>query len=128
MPAAKFICADMKTPDFSPNSFDAIGAFYSIIHLPLEEQPALFVKVARWLKPAAYFLASVGHTAWTGTEANWRGVQGATMYWSHHDAEVYRRLLEETGLHIVQEGFLPEGKGGHTMLLSQKADNTRTSG
>jgi SAM-dependent methyltransferase len=128
VPAAKFICADMSTLDFSPDSFDAIVAFYSIIHLPLEEQPALFAKLAQWLKPGAYFLASVGHTAWTGTEANWRGVQGATMYWSHHDSEVYRYLLEENGLHIVREGFLPEGEGGHTILLSQKADKSKTSG
>ena len=121
VPEAEFLCADMATLDFAPGRFDAIVAFYSIIHVPLEEQPTLFARLAQWLKPQGYLLATVGHTAWTGTEPNWRGVEGATMYWSHSDAGSYRRWFEEFGLHIVQEGFLPEGDGGHTVLLGQKA-------
>ena len=77
-------------------------------------------KLAQWLKPQGYLLATVGYTAWTGTEPNWRDVAGATMYWSHTDAGTYRRWFEENGLHVVQEGFLPEGDGGHTVLLGQK--------
>ncbi|MBK8046512.1 MAG: methyltransferase domain-containing protein [Anaerolineales bacterium] len=126
-PAASFICADIGALAFAPGSFAAIVAFYSIIHIPLEEQPALFVKLAQWLTPNGYLLATVGHTAWTGTEANWRDVEGATMYWSHSDADAYCNWFEMNGLHIVQEGFLPEGDGGHTVLLGQKIDNSRRS-
>ncbi len=119
-PAARFLCADMAALEFASATFDAIVAFYSIIHVPLEEQPTLFAKLARWLKPQGYLLATVGHTAWTGTEPNWRDVTGATMYWSHGDAGTYRRWFDGNGLHVVQEGFLPEGDGGHTVLLGQK--------
>jgi SAM-dependent methyltransferase len=122
VPAAEFICADITTLDFAPGSFAAVVAFYSIIHVPLEEQPALFAKLAQWLKPDGYLLASLGHTAWTGTEPNWRDVEGATMYWSHSDASTYRRWCAANGLRIVQEGFIPEGDGGHTILLAQAGD------
>lgn len=120
LPGAWFICADMATLDFAPGSFDAVVAFYSIIHVPLEMQTALLTKLALWLKPGGYLLATVGHTAWTGTEPNWLGVAGATMYWSHGDASFYRSQLEARGLQIVQEEFLPEGDGGHTVLLAQR--------
>jgi SAM-dependent methyltransferase len=126
VPTARFICTDMATLDVEPDSLDSIVAFYSIIHVPLDEQPRLFVKLARWLKPGGHLLASVGHTNWTGTEVNWRGVEGATMYWSHGDARMYRGWLEQVGLVILEEGFLPEGEGGHTILLGHKSEEIRT--
>ena len=107
VPAAYFICADMTALDFAANSFDAIVAFYSIIHIPLAEQPALLTKMGQWLKPQGYLLASLGQTAWTGTAADWRDVTGATMYWSHGDAATYCNWLAAAGFSIVQEGFLP---------------------
>lgn len=126
VPNARFICTDMATLEAEPDSLDAIVAFYSIIHVPLDEQPRLFVKVAQWLRPGGYLLASVGHTYRTGTEVNWRGVVGATMYWSQGDACTYRGWLEQVGLVILQEGFLPEGEGGHTILLGHKSADIRT--
>ncbi len=127
VPAAQFICADMTSLDLAPGGFEAAVAFFSIIHVPLEEQPALFAKLVQWLKPAGYLLASVGHTAWTGTEDHWCGVNDATMYWSHREADAYRRWFNEVGLLIVREGFLLEGNGSHTILLGQKAGEIRMS-
>src|SRR6185503_20648188 len=39
VPDARFVCADMAEVDFAPDSFDAIVAFFSLINLPLDEQP-----------------------------------------------------------------------------------------
>lgn len=119
VPDAEFQCADITELAFPPGSFAAVVAFYSIIHIPLEEQPALFDSIASWLSPAGFLLATVGWRAWTGTEPDWRGVPGATMYWSHAGAETYRQWLSERDFEIVQEGFLPEGDGGHTVLLAR---------
>jgi SAM-dependent methyltransferase len=124
VPQAKFIQADMTQVDFPPESFDAVVAFYSIIHIPLAEQPALFHKIAHWLRPEGWFLGSVGHSAWTGTQNDWRGVKDAAMYWSHAEAATYRAWLKNAGMFIQQEGFLPEGDGGHTILLASKPTNT----
>jgi SAM-dependent methyltransferase len=120
VPEAEFRQADFSELAFPSGSFEAITAFYSIIHLPLDEQPALFDSMKRWLVPGGFFLASVGYRAWTGTEPDWRGVSGATMYWSHSDGDTYRGWLEERGFEIVEEGFVPENDSGFSVFLAQR--------
>lgn len=119
VPEAEFQCADVTELAFPPNSFEAVVAFFSIIHIPLEEQPALFDSLADWLAPDGYLLATLGWRAWTGTEPDWRGVEGATMYWSHSDGDTYRRWLTERGFEIVQDEFYPEDDSGFTFILAQ---------
>jgi SAM-dependent methyltransferase len=118
-PEAHFLCADMLDVDFPPASFDAIVSFYAIIHVPLEEQPGLLRKLARWLKPGGHLMATVGSTAWTGTEENWLGVPGATMYWSHADSATYAQWLGESGFTLCWTRFIPEGSSGHTLVLAR---------
>lgn len=117
VPAGRFLCADMATLDFPADSFAAVVSFYAIIHVPVEEQPALLANIYRWLRPAGYFMATVGHSQWTGTEENWLG---ATMYWSHANAATYRQWLEMLDFRLLWTRFIPEGDGGHTLLLAQK--------
>ncbi|MGH3090292.1 MAG: class I SAM-dependent methyltransferase [Rubrobacteraceae bacterium] len=52
VPGACFLKADMTNLDFEPETFAAIVAFVSIIHVPREEHRALFGGIHRWLKPA----------------------------------------------------------------------------
>jgi SAM-dependent methyltransferase len=127
VPEGHFLLADMTTVEFPPAHFGAIlsfyGAilsFYAIIHVPLEEQPELFLNMRRWLTPDGYLMVTVGHREWTGTEADWLGVQGATMYWSHTDAATYESWLHESGFSIQWARFIPEGNSGHTLILAQR--------
>lgn len=62
VPAANFLHADMTTLDFPPASFDAVAAFYSIIHVPRSEHPQLLASITAWLKPGGLFVASMGAT------------------------------------------------------------------
>ena len=80
VPRAEFVCADMTEVDFPAESFAAIVSLYAIIHIPLDEQPALFAKLFEWLQPEGYLLVTVGNRAWTGVEENWLDVTGATMF------------------------------------------------
>jgi len=121
VPGARFIRADMAEVDFAPASFSAVVSFYAIIHLPLDEQPALFERVRGWLRPGGYFLGTVGSRAWTGTEENWLGVTDARMAWSHADAETYHAWLAACGFEILRTEFIPEGEGGHTLILARAA-------
>lgn len=116
VPAAEFQCADMSSIDFPPHSFAAVVAFFSIIHVPLEEQPAIFRSIFRWLRPDGYLLATVGSGAWTGIEDDWHG---APMYWSHADRATYLVWLEETGFEVLWTRFVPEKIGGHTLVLAK---------
>jgi SAM-dependent methyltransferase len=122
VPAARFLCADMTAVEFAPASFAAIVSLYAIIHVPLDEQPALLDRIATWLRPGGLLLISVGGSdAWTGSEPDWLGVPGGTMYWSHADAATYRRWIEERGLQIERETFVPEGDGGHVLIHARAA-------
>jgi ubiquinone/menaquinone biosynthesis C-methylase UbiE len=60
IPAARFLCADMGQLDFPPASFDAVAAFYSIIHVPRDEHAALLQTIATWLRPGGLLVATMG--------------------------------------------------------------------
>jgi 2-polyprenyl-3-methyl-5-hydroxy-6-metoxy-1,4-benzoquinol methylase len=121
VPHATFVCADMSEVDFPARSFAAIVSFYAIIHLPLSEQPGLLARIHQWLEPHGYAMLIVGSESWTGVEEDWLGVAGATMYWSHADSRTYQSWLTQLGFSIQWTRFIPEGQGGHEILLAQKS-------
>ncbi len=118
--SATFVCADMTTTEFPDATFDAVVCLYAIIHVPLADQPAFLRNIARWLRPGGVLLATVGERAWTGTEGDWLGVPGGDMWWSHADTATYRRWLADVGLVIERERFVPEGQGGHQLVVASK--------
>lgn len=120
LPDAEFICDDMCAVEFSPESFDAVVSFYAIIHVPLNEQPELFRRIAGWLPVGGRLMATLGARAWTGREHDWLGVAGATMSWSHADAATYRSWLSSAGFEIVRDSFVPEGNGGHQLFHAKR--------
>jgi ubiquinone/menaquinone biosynthesis C-methylase UbiE len=65
VPRAQIICGDMSNIHFPPESFDAISAFYSLIHLPRQEMPQFLSRMTRWLRPngSAYRCTGAATTA-----------------------------------------------------------------
>ena len=120
VPAARFIRADIADVDFPPDSFSAVASLYAIIHMPLAEQPGLFGRIATWLRPGGYLLATVGHDAWTGIDESYLGVEGGRMAWSHADEATYLRWIADAGLHVHWTRFIPEGDGVHSLIFAQK--------
>jgi len=119
VPAGTFIRADATTIEFPAQSFDAIVCLYALIHMPLASQPGLLQRAADWLRPEGWLLAVTGHSAWTGTEDNWLGGP-ASMSWSQADAGTYRSWLEQTGLQVTAQQFVPEGSGGHELFWAHR--------
>jgi SAM-dependent methyltransferase len=115
VPGATFVLADITRVDLPPAAFDAAVSFFALIHVPLEEQPALFDAIARWLVPGGILCATLGLASWTGTEDDW---YGAPMYWSHADRATYVAWLTDRGFRIDEEWFVPEGDGGHAGILA----------
>lgn len=75
-------------------------AFYSIIHVPRDEQPGLLRGIAGWLKPGGLFVAVMGAAdVAEDMQSDWLG---APMYWSHFDSATNQRLVQEAGLRIVR--------------------------
>jgi SAM-dependent methyltransferase len=121
VPSARFVCADMSEAAFEPGSFEAVTAFFSIINLPVEEQPALFRRIAGWLVPGGVLLAVVGRVARTVTEKDWLGARGVPMFWSHADLATYWGWLEAAGFAVVEHGVEPRhGDPGFAVLIARK--------
>lgn len=113
VPTATFLKASMTELDFPAGSFDAVVAFYSIIHVPRVEQAALVGRIHRWLKPGGAFLATWAVGEWEGEEQNWEG-WGAPMWWSHYGAEVNLDMLRAAGFGI--EAAEPRTSNDETWL------------
>lgn len=118
---ATFIHGDFAELHFVDESFDGITAFYSISHVPRNEHDALFGRIAKWLTPGGFFLASLGAGGspdWTG---DWLGVP---MFFSSHDADTNRHLLSDAGLTLVIDEVVsmkePEGEVVFLWVLAQK--------
>jgi len=99
VPDGTFLKADMIKLAFAPESFDAVVAFHSIIHVPRAEHPALLADIHRWLKPEGTFLATMTVTDFEGRDENWGG-WGAPMVWSHYNGEANVAMLREAGFEI----------------------------
>jgi 2-polyprenyl-3-methyl-5-hydroxy-6-metoxy-1,4-benzoquinol methylase len=127
VPSAKFVCADMTDRDWPTGSFDLVASMYALIHVPIAEQPMLLRRIADWLVPGSWLIATVGSGAWTGTEKDWCGVKGATMYWSHADTPTYRQWIELAGMSVRDEQIIQEENGEHTLIYAQKRRTANSS-
>jgi ubiquinone/menaquinone biosynthesis C-methylase UbiE len=106
VPSATFLHADMTALRFPPGSFDAVVAFYSLTHVPRDDQPALLVRAREWLAPGGTLVATMGvEDDPGGIEADWLGVD---MYFSHFGARKNRRLVEAAGFVVDSAEVLTE--------------------
>ncbi len=113
VPGARFERGDMTRLSFPDGSFDAVTAFYSVLHVPREEHGALFARIACWLRPGGRFLAALGRGEANGVEAEWLGTP---MFFSSNGSAENRRLLEAAGftLEVDEPATLEEPEGPAT--------------
>jgi SAM-dependent methyltransferase len=111
VPGATFLRADMTALTFEPASLDAVVAFYSLTHVPRDEQAELLGHIRSWLRPGGIFLASMGADDEPGdVEPDWLGVD---MYFSHFGARTNRRLVESAGLVVERSELAIEPEDRH---------------
>ncbi|WP_328612406.1 methyltransferase domain-containing protein [Amycolatopsis sp. NBC_00355] len=120
VPGARFEKADMAEVSFPGGSFDAVTAFYSVLHVPREDQGDLFTRIAGWLRPGGWFLAALGCSEVNGVEADWLGTP---MFFSSHAPAENRRLLEAAGFTLVVDEQVtmrePEGDATFHWVLGR---------
>jgi ubiquinone/menaquinone biosynthesis C-methylase UbiE len=97
---AGLVTGDMTTLPFPDDHFDAVTAFYSVIHLPVDEHGTCYEEVARVLASGGQFLFSIGDD-WAGANDDWLD-SGTRMEWSFPPMEETERLVEAAGLTIVE--------------------------
>ena len=97
VPNAAFIEADMCQVEFEAHVFDAVGAFYSLTHIPPAEQGPLIARIATWLKPGGVLVASFG----AGPAGEWMGEWlGVPMYFGHCGEVAALTCLAEAGFRV----------------------------
>jgi SAM-dependent methyltransferase len=115
VPEATFLQADMMAVDFPPDSFDAVVALYSVIHLPRTEQGVLFSRMARWLRPNGQLLVNVGVANDPGfIDPDWLG---APMYWSSYDEQTYLDLIRQAGFSVRSADHVSEDEDGQPVVF-----------
>ena len=99
-------------------SFDAVTAFFSIFHVPRDEQPDLLRSIAAWLRPNGLLFATM--TA-RGKEIDFDDCwMGAPMFWSGHDSDTNKRIVREAGLDIVSAEETEDSDGHFLWLMARK--------
>jgi SAM-dependent methyltransferase len=63
----------MTSIEFPAFAFDAVTAFYSIMHIPRDRHAPLLKRLTQWLRPGGWFLASFGAAALDDWVGNWLG-------------------------------------------------------
>ena len=124
VPSGRFIIADMTDIEFSPASFDAVVALYSLIHVPNEALPALLHRIHSWLAPEGLFLATFGTIDSEGVQPDWLGVP---MFFAGHGPAANRTLLKEAGFGLLEDEVVTsiepgEGKVSFHWLFTRKAE------
>jgi SAM-dependent methyltransferase len=104
VPKATFLEVDMCEVAFEVGSFHAVGAFYSITHIPPTQQGPLIANIAAWLKPGGMFVASFG----SGAADEWdrRMARNHNVLWSQRrsrDAGVSGRFRIESSRSSVEK-------------------------
>jgi ubiquinone/menaquinone biosynthesis C-methylase UbiE len=110
VPQATYIQSDIAQLAFPANSFDAVVGFYSLFCLPRAELASVLRKIASWLRPGGYFVASLGAQSIEELYSpDWLGVP---MYWSIFDSEENKQLVQKAGLTIISADEKTEEEDG----------------
>ena len=121
VPEARFVRADFTSLELPSASFEAVASFYSFNHVPRELLPTIFERIHGWLRPAGFFLVSLGAEdlpEWTGD------FLGAPMFFSGYPPERNRELLEEAGFERLLDEVVtfqePEREATFHWVLAQR--------
>jgi len=87
---------DMLSLPFENATFDGITAFFSVIHVPLDDRGILFGEFNRVLKEGGVVLFTEGSSEWCGSNESWLGT-GTEMKWEIAGPEKTKRHLSESG-------------------------------
>lgn len=110
VPGAHLIQGDMMSLSFDEDTFDAIVALYSIIHLPREEQRLLMKRLAEWLRPGGHLLVNLATVDDAGSvEQNWLGSE---MYWSSYDTKTNQEMVREAGFRLLEAEIVCDDEDG----------------
>lgn len=121
VPQATFTQGDMTALAFADDSFDAVCAFFSLIHVPMDEHPRVAAEFHRVLRPGGVALLTVGGDEWEGSNPDWLDT-GVEIHWSFPDTETSIAHLEDAGFELLERYTVADelSDGAFPFLLVEK--------
>jgi ubiquinone/menaquinone biosynthesis C-methylase UbiE len=116
VPKAEFINSDMTSVQLD-DGFGAAIAWDSIFHVEREHHAAILRKLAKSLEPGGRLLLSVGGS---GADDFTSEMFGHTFFYSGHEPEVTRQLLEAEGFEIEFWEVDDPSSRGHIAVIARK--------
>jgi len=116
VPAARFVRADFTQIELEHASFDAVVSMYVFNHVPREELGPLLGRIAVWLRPGGYLLASFGASDLPGWYGTW--LDGVETFFSGYEPEITLGLVRSAGFEVVRTDLetIREPEGEATFL------------
>lgn len=99
VPGAALAQGDLTVLPFADETFDAVIAFWSLIHVPKGDHARAVEEFARVLVPGGHLLLCEGTNEWTGTNRDWLD-SGTEMQWNIAGADATQRHLENAGFAV----------------------------
>jgi SAM-dependent methyltransferase len=113
-PRVRFVLGDAAAVEFGPTSFDGVVSLFMLGHVPRAEQGPLLERIAGWLRPGGWLLATLGTAeAEDMVEDDWLG---APMFFASFDEETNRGLLMGAGFELVDARVVPFEEPGHGLV------------
>lgn len=114
-PEHEFLQMDMRELQLD-RQFDAILAWHSFFHLPLEDQKNMFTRFHEHLKPNGILLFTSGHER---GEA-WGENGGEQLFHASFSTQEYQELLQHSGFTILTHEVEDQSCGGATVWVAQR--------
>lgn len=115
-PDVCLIQSDMSKLPFDNDVFDAVTAYWSLIHIPMNDHQTVIDEFARVLRPDGRMLLCEGTNEWVGENPDWLD-SGTEMQWNIAGAKATRNQLQSAGFDIIGSWGVPE------TLEEDKADS-----
>ncbi|GGG23857.1 methyltransferase [Rhodococcoides trifolii] len=126
-PSIDFAVADMSSLPFDDDSFDAVCAWYSIVHTPADTLAAVFDEFRRVLREDGWLLLAFQTNAPTLLLNNVFG-HGTSLEFLRHDVDMVQELLMECGFVLHRDAIrTPNKASGETasqaFVVARAADH-----
>lgn len=107
VPTARLVHGDMTHLPFRDDTFDAVTAYNSLIHVPLSDHQTVLDEFARVLRPDGFVLLSEAPEQFERMNPNWLD-SDVSMRWSMAGAKKTRGQLRKSGFRVVNEWDAPD--------------------
>lgn len=102
VPQGRLVQGELTHLPVADGVFDAITAYHTLIHVPLDAHQTVITEFSRVLRPGGRLLLTESPTEWTGANPDWLDT-GVEMQWSMAGAETTRKQLRNAGFSIFDE-------------------------